>query len=197
MASDSGREANNVYRETDVHGESDTDGDESNLHAPTEHDCGILENEEQEEKLLLEESQNGRPGASIKRGLINTGRRERRRTLRRQQRNRKRKEDGSMDAEGKLMYEMEEGGSKDDANSKSSSSSLDLDRPVQHLSATTKVCHLITDFATPADGRCSASATSSQHQYCNDHNDSVRPACFWVVQKHSQLVSQTSFTQIQ
>jgi hypothetical protein len=195
MASDSGKSETDAYREIAVRGDSDSDADGLDLHAPTNNDRGILEDEEQEEKLLLKEFDNGRTGELAERGLIDMGRRERRRNHRRQRRSKKRKAKSSMDEEGKLMYEMEEGGSKDDASSQSSSRSLDLDRPKQQPGASTKVCSLTIDSAIATDGRCSASATSSQHQYCSNHNDIVRPACFWVVQKLSQRVSKAPFTQ--
>lgn len=195
MASDSGKSQTDVHSENAVRGDSDSDADVMDLHAPTRHDRGILEDEEQEEKLLLGESHNGRTGKSVKQDLADTGRRDRRRNLRRQRRSRKRKDRGIMGEESNLMYEMEEGGSKDDASSQSSSNSLCLDRPEQQSAGSTKVCTLIIDSAVATDGHCAASATSSQHQYCDNHNNSVRPACFWVVQKLSQVVFEASLTQ--
>ncbi len=194
MASDSGKSKTGFNRGSAVSADSDSDADGLDLHVPTKHDRGISEDEEQKEKLLLGEPHNGRTGETVEQRLTDTGRKERRKNLRRQRRSRKRKNKGIMGEESKLMYEMEEGGSKDDASSQSSSSSLGLDIPEQQPSASTKVGSLTIDYVIPTDGRCSASATSSQHQYCNNYNDSIRRACFWVVPKFSQLVLKASFT---
>lgn len=146
MASDSGKSQTDVYSENAVRGDSDSDAEVMDLRVPTEHDRGILLDEEREEKLLLGESYTGNTSEPAEQGLVGTGRREQRKNLRRQRRSKKRKAKGIMGEESKLMYEMEEGGSKDDASSQSSSSSLGLDRTEQKSTASTKVCTLIIDM---------------------------------------------------
>lgn len=104
------------YRHDTVRGDSESDADGLDLRAPTDWDRRLLEDEEQEEKLLLGTGHNGRTGGPAE-PVIDTGRREQSRNLRRQRRRRKRKATESRDEEGKLMYEMEEGGSKTDGSS--------------------------------------------------------------------------------
>jgi len=116
MSCNSGRGDANVYRQDTVRGDSDFDADGLDLQAPMERDRRFLEDEEQEEKLLLGTAHNGRTGGPAER-VIDTGRREQSRNLRRQRRRRKRKATEGRDEEGKLMYEIEEGGSKADGSS--------------------------------------------------------------------------------
>ena len=112
--------------------------DEDVTEEPTEHDRTVLEEEEQQEKLLTE-SRN-RPGRGISNDEVPLEQRRRaRRKERRRLRKSKRRENGSADEEGKLMYEMEEGGSRDNLSS-SSSSSLELDHSKYTPSSISTVC---------------------------------------------------------
>lgn len=139
MASDARMGETDVYHKQAVGGDFDSDADGSDLDIPTQYDRGVMEDEEQEEKLLLGESHRGRADGPAEQGLVDAGRRERRGNLRRQRKGRMRKKKGSMSEESKLMYEMEEGGSKDDVSSQFSSRSLSLDRPEQQSIASIKV----------------------------------------------------------
>lgn len=139
MASDARMGERDVYRKHAVGGDFDSDADGSDLDVPTQYDRGFMEDEEQEEKLLLVESHSSRTDGPAEQGLEDAGRKERRRNLRKQRRSRKRKDKGTMGEDSKLMYEMEEGGSRDDASSQSSLSSLNLYRPEQQSIASTKV----------------------------------------------------------
>lgn len=88
-------------------------------------DRELLREEEEREKLLSTGKQDeGRSGVF---GTTSQGEREGRRKLRRSKKNRAGGK-ARRDEKSELMYDMEEGGLKDDASSQSSSSSLDLDR---------------------------------------------------------------------
>ena len=108
------------------------------------HDRGVLEEEEEREKLL---GIKGRPNAS--QGFL--GRRfnekqsggsegnDNSRKMRRSRKRRRKQRESSHDEEGELMYEMEEGGPKSDISSQASSSSIELDKTNMGLSFKTKV----------------------------------------------------------
>lgn len=89
-----------------------------------EKDRELLQEEEEREKLLSAKTQDD--GGSTDLSILPRSEREGRK-LRRSKKNRAGKKD-RRDEKRELMYEMEEGGLKDDASSQSSSSSLDLDR---------------------------------------------------------------------
>lgn len=90
----------------------------------TENDRELLREEEEREKLLGTGKQDeGRSGVL---GTPSPNEREGRRKVRRSKKNRARGK-ARRDEKSKLMYDMEEGGLRDDASSQSSSSLLDLD----------------------------------------------------------------------
>jgi hypothetical protein len=96
------------------------------------HDRTVLEEEEEREKLLLRAS----PTDSLRRifgskhdngSSVRIGKRERRKKRKLGRRGGRRRRAGGADAEGELMYEMEEGGFRDDSNSQLSTASSDSD----------------------------------------------------------------------
>ena len=98
-----------------------------------EFDRCLLEEDEDREKLLVSQSSGQGIRAVVKGGnshgsQVRIGRRERRRR-RKATKGRKGRKD---DEQGELMYEMEEGGRKDDASSESAGSSSELDRQKFH-----------------------------------------------------------------
>lgn len=97
--------------------------DEDDLQNPTKHDRTVLEeeDEEQQEKLLTTSSTQSGRSVGNDEAPFNQSRKIRKKERRRLRRG-KRKEKGTTDEEGKLMYEMEEGGSLDNLSSLSSSS---------------------------------------------------------------------------
>ena len=140
-----------TYHHSSQHGDSESDADAQDLYGPTDHDRTVLEEEEQHEKLMTGESHDGQGKRPSDQGLLDIGRRERRKERRRQRRSKKRREKGDRNEEGMLLYEMEEGGSRGDACSLSSSSSLDLDRLAQQPAPSTKVCGPTSTLATPVN----------------------------------------------
>ena len=91
-----------------------------------ERDRTLLEEEEEREKLLaLAGSGNGR-----------------RKSKKRKARARKKKLQGNSDEAGESMYEMEEGGGREDTSSLASTSSAELDRLKFEYSSTSKVHRL-------------------------------------------------------
>ena len=112
--------------------------DEDVTEDPTEHDRTVLEEEEQQERFLTESR--SRPNRSIANDEVSLEQRRRaQRKERRRLRKSKRREKGSADEEGKLMYEMEEGGSRDSLSS-SSSSSFELDHSKYKAPSISTVC---------------------------------------------------------
>ena len=106
-----------------------------------EYDRAVLKEEEERETILVRQS-SGEGIARIFNGgndhgsKVRIGRRERRR----KRKARKRRSRGNDDEQGELMYEMEEGGQKDDTSSESSGSSTELDRRKFHDVFTGRVC---------------------------------------------------------
>ena len=99
-----------------------SDDSSSSLDGPTEDDRAILQEEEQQERLLAREASSGAYG-----GFPESSRRQRRKARKQQRKGKRRKGKAVNYEEGSLMYEMEEGVSKDNGGWQSSSSSLDLD----------------------------------------------------------------------
>lgn len=130
------------------------------LHGPTEEDRAVLEDEEQQERLLAGEDLAG------DQTQVDNGGRDRRRGRRKRRRN-KRRDQSLKDEEGSLMYEMEEARFKDDASSQSSSSSLELDR-VNQLSKT-KVYFTRVGYGDSLTKRCSGPAQDMDPR--NRHTD--------------------------
>lgn len=129
-------------RTENLHSESYTsdEDDPHAIYAPTDNDRTVLEEEEQQEKLLTRSvASSGRYEANNEKPL-DEGRRARRNGRRRIRKGKR--QEGNADEEGKLMYEMEEGGSRDDLSS-SSSSSTELDKLKHRLPVTTKVSAVI------------------------------------------------------
>lgn len=137
------------------------------------YDLAVLEEEEEREKLLVTQSSGEGPlgiidGGNNRGSQVRVGRRERRR----KRKATKRRIRGRDDEQGELMYEMEEGGQKDEASSESSGSSSELDRQKFHDVFTGRVCH--TTLAVEiTELTCAASslAVSSAHCYqCCDRS---------------------------
>ena len=104
--------------------DDESDGSQA-VSAPTEHDRAVLEDEEQQEKLLTGSA--GRSSSNSANNELAFHQRERaRRKGHRRLGRRMKLEEGNTDEEGKLMYEMEEGSSRNNLSS-SSSSSLELE----------------------------------------------------------------------
>lgn len=98
-----------------------------------DHDRRILDEEEEREKLLTEgrtregpRSFFGRRRKDEQSGAIQT--RQEQRISRRSRKTRRNTDAGTRDDQGELMYEMEEGGTRDDTSSQASSSSAELDK---------------------------------------------------------------------
>ena len=127
---------------------SDSDSGVRNSYRPTAHDLAVLEEAEQEEKLLAGHSYNDGREEPSNGDLLDVGGRERRRERRRRRIGKKRRRKGDLNEDGSLMYEMEEGGSKDDAGSRSSSSSLELDIARQEHALSTKARTVSDPLAT-------------------------------------------------
>ena len=120
-------------QESDVdHGQA-TDIDYSSF-KPRECDRALLEEEEERENLL---TVGGRDRGD--RGRVKIGNAESRKKNRRRKQARKRKIPGNKDGAGESMYEMEEGGGREDTSSLSSSSSAELGRLKYNYSSTSKV----------------------------------------------------------
>lgn len=108
-----------------------------------ENDRGFLEEEEEQAELLSRHSPSERlrgiaDGENNHDSQVRAGKRQRRR----KRKATKRRTGGKDDEQGELMYEMEEGGQKDDANSESSGSSSELDRQKLHNVFAGTVCHV-------------------------------------------------------
>ena len=106
-----------------------------------EHDRQLLPDEEEREELLTEKQPAGH------RSFFKREKRDRLRypdrhvPSRRSRRSRKsNRRHGPNDETGELLYEMEEGGAKDDTSSQASSSSTEVNKTKLWSSQTTKVC---------------------------------------------------------
>ncbi len=115
-----------AQNETLLNATDDSDSNEDVV----DHDRSVLREEEEREQLLskdtpVERLQKVFGGRSNDGGPLKIGRKERRRQKRREKRDVRRKRRKGQDAEGQLMFEMEEGGLMDSA-SEASTSSLDL-----------------------------------------------------------------------
>ena len=159
--------------------------DEDVLEDPTEHDRTVLEEEEQREKLVTESS--NRPDGSIANDEGSLGERRRaRRKERRRLRKSKRREKGSADEEGKLMYEMEEGGSRGDLSS-SSSSSLELDHSKYQSPSINTVCEpFVIRSKLNLMLESQATKKSSQYRHLYGHRGHVSPSRIRIIPDVSQ-----------
>lgn len=178
----------NATRRNVVHDESESDSDGPTLHRPTEHDRTVLEDEEQE-KPLVGYTNFGRRPKSNNEDSFHAGHRERRWELQRQHNAERRRGKGDKNEQGQLLYEMEEGSSRDDASSRSSSSSVDLDPVRQRPNSSTKVCTLYSLFASRL--RHLPEATPEVPQYHNryEHISPFRPAGIWILQEFEYSTS--------
>ena len=140
------------YRDESSDAESDFENDPVSAHARNsteiaEHDQGLLDEEEEREKLLASE---GTQKASSK-GFFSKRQKDKRsveielsnqkQQPRRSHKTRREKKGSSKDEEGELLYEMEEGGETYDTSSQASSSSAELDKQGLIHSPTSKVLH--------------------------------------------------------
>lgn len=148
MAAESSKIGFRVLNRDNEDDGSDSDSSVQALHRPTAHDRTVLEGAEQEEKLLAGHSYNDARGEPSNKSLHNVGRRERRRERRRRRIGKRSRGNADQNEDGSLMYEMEEGGSRDDVGSQSSSSSLELDIARQEHALSTKACTLSDPLAT-------------------------------------------------
>ena len=129
------RDQNEGYKDESSDAESDFENDPVLQHARTstevaDHDRGLLDEEEEREKLLAT------PAPS--KGLFGRRRREKnlagielnesKQKSRRTHKTRREKKGSGKDEEGELLYEMEEGGETYDTSSQASSSSAELDK---------------------------------------------------------------------
>ena len=154
--------------------------DEHDTDDPTEHDRNVLEKEEEQQEKLLNKSRNqGNRSGHDDKDSVKHGRRaqkkERRRLLKGT-----RSKNGTTDEEGKLLYEMEEGGSRDDLSSLSSSSA-ELDKLKDQPSESSKVrSHylVIPDQSTHSSPEATE---SSKHQRFLAHHRLVPPSCLRLV----------------
>lgn len=133
------RDLKEGYKDDSSDAESDFENDPASQHARNstqiaEHDRGLLDEEEEREKLLaaggapktLSKSFLGRRRKDKKVAEIDLN--ENKRKHRRSHKTRKEKKGSGNDEEGELLYEMEEGGETYDTSSQASSSSADLDK---------------------------------------------------------------------
>lgn len=109
-----------------------------------ERDRALLEEEEERENLLTEKGSSKGSKRIGRKGLRNgsdvvTGHGERRGKNRRRGQTKRNKLSRQKDEVGESMYEMEEGGGREDTSSLSSSSSAELDRSKYDYSSTSKV----------------------------------------------------------
>ncbi|MCJ1462921.1 hypothetical protein MMC07_001525 [Pseudocyphellaria aurata] len=111
---------------------SQLDSEDENFHESHEFsgvkgdDRELLREEEERENLLSTRRQD--EGRSSVLGALSRSERQSRRKLRRSKKS-KAREKARSDEKSELIFDMEEGGLKDDRSSQSSSSSIDLDRP--------------------------------------------------------------------
>ena len=134
-----------------VHDFSDSDSEDDRIRLGAndsmelaEHDRQLLREEEERESFLTEGSSKGRRELSgYKASKETEASRDRRRSGRQSRKSRRRKHDGTSDEQGHLMYEMEEGGPKEDISSSASSSSVELNKIQAGKARTIKVCSLV------------------------------------------------------
>ena len=134
-----GRDMKEGYRDDSSDSESDFETDPVSQHARNsieiaDHDRGLLDEEEEREKLLAA----GGAQKSLSKGLFGTRPKDKKpaeialdrnkRRPRRPRKNRGTKKGRGRDEEGELLYEMEEGGQTYDTSSQASSSSAELDK---------------------------------------------------------------------
>ncbi|KAL8696721.1 MAG: hypothetical protein Q9201_007517 [Fulgogasparrea decipioides] len=93
-----------------------------------EHDRQVLLEEEEREELLSGKHPRGHRSFSSKNESSQGKDQGRRSTRQWSHKARRRKREGATDEAGELLYEMEEGGAKDDTSSQASSSSIELDK---------------------------------------------------------------------
>lgn len=133
------RDLKDGYRDESSDVESDFENDPVSRHARNsteiaEHDRGLLDEEEEREKLLTAGGAQEAPS----KGLFGRRRKDKKsaeielkdnkRIPRRSHKTRREKKGSGKDEEGELLYEMEEGGESYDTSSQASSSSADLDK---------------------------------------------------------------------
>lgn len=153
------RDLREGYRDESSDPESDFENDPVAQHARTstelaQHDRGLLDEEEEREKLLAAGGVQPAPSKGF------FGRRHRdgepagtelnknKRRLRRSHKTRRGKKRGNKDEEGELLYEMEEGGKSYDTSSQASSSSGELDKLNLAHSSMSKVIEMYMAHAT-------------------------------------------------
>lgn len=144
------RDLKEGYRDDSSHADSDFEHDPFSKHVResaeiAEHDHGLLDEEEEREKLLATRNTQ----KTLSQGFFGrrqkgkrpaeTEHNEKKQRTRRLHKSRREKKGSGKDEEGELLYEMEEGGETYDTSSQASSSSADLDK--QDL-AMTKVLHM-------------------------------------------------------
>lgn len=141
------------YKDESSDAESDFENDPVAQHARSsteiaEHDRGLLDEEEERERLLAAGSVQKTPSKGffgrrqdIKRpGEVELG--ENKRKPRRSHKTRREKKGIGKDEEGELLYEMEEGGETYDTSSQASSSSAELDKLNLARSSMSKVIQM-------------------------------------------------------
>ena len=153
------RDLRESYRDESSDPESDFENDPVAQHARTstelaQHDRGLLDEEEEREKLLAAGGVQPAPSKGF------FGRRHRdgepagtelnknKRRLRRSHKTRRGKKRSGKDEEGELLYEMEEGGKSYDTSSQASSSSGELDKLNLAHSSMSKVTEVYMALAT-------------------------------------------------
>ena len=176
--------------------DSDSDSSFQTSYHPTAHDRTVLEEAEQEEKLLGGHSYNDGGEEPSNGGLLDVGGRERRRKRRRRRIGKKQRRKGDENEDGSLMYEMEEGGSKDDADSQSSSSSLELDIARQEHAPGTKACPLSDPLAAQLTCHLLAPKTVSQPRHCHGHSYSFHRSYIRLIQDFSHIATSTFSTMV-
>lgn len=153
------RDLKEGYKDDSSDAESDIENDPASQHAPNstqiaEHDRGLLDEEEEREKLLaaggvrktLSKSFLGRRRKDKKVAEIDLN--ENKRKHRRSHKTRKEKKGSGKDEEGELLYEMEEGGETYDTSSQASSSSADSDKLNLAHSSMSKVVQMSITIRT-------------------------------------------------
>ncbi len=141
------------YRDKNSDTDSDFENDPVSQHARTstevaEHDRGLLDEEEEREKLLTSGSAQQAPSKGFfgrrrkEKTLVEIELDEKERNPRRPHKTRREKRGGGKDEEGELLYEMEEGGETYDTSSQASSSSAELDKQTFAHSSMSKVLRM-------------------------------------------------------
>ena len=153
--------------------------DEDDTEDPTEHDRDLLEDEEEQQEKLLTRSRelgntNGYDKDTVKHGR-RAQKKERRRLLKGT-----RSKNGTTDEEGKLLYEMEEGGSRDDLSSLSSSSA-ELDKMKDQPPESSKVRSHYFVMPDQFTNTSPEATESSKHQRFLAHHQLVPPSCLRLV----------------